>query len=409
MHHNISSNAYDMYLSMTVTRADGSDKGWTAVGTGPSMTGSLMVIVYGEPLSGESPIVSIRTTNGHHQPKLITKEDAGCADIRLLQTRWEPVQDPLSKSSAYIAKVVLVCYSCHLWPGSPIEATATSHPWIWAWNEDQQFSVFAYDAHLRMHKHHAGNGGWGRFYADMSRSINNARKLPSVPSIQPRVRTLGTSDTPMSLHGAWDAVRSRPMVHSHGILMGLAFLLLFPGGVFMIRVPSSQSFRWHSILQLAASACAFAGGTLGLIMTRGKFASLHQIEGLLILMAVGVQGVLGWAHHLVFLRLKRRTWISHTHIWTGRIILLLGWTNMVSGMAQQGFGMLWMVLVSGIVLGELTGLSLWVWVCNKRKSSVSPPPAEVGYTTFALGEDEDDTCSDAKSDKDEENDPLVTP
>ncbi|KGO69682.1 Cellobiose dehydrogenase, cytochrome [Penicillium italicum] len=397
-----------MYLSITVTRPRGSDKGWTAIGTGPTMAGSLMIIVYGDPLSGESPIVSIRTTNEHHQPKLLNREDVGGADLRLLQTQWQPVTDSLSKPQTYRAKVALVCYSCHLWPGSPISTTATSMPWIWAWNEDQQFSVFSYDAHLKMHKHHAGNGGWGRFYVDMSRSINHARILPSVPSINPGVRTLGTSDTPRNLSGALVAFRSRGLVHLHGVLMGLAFLVLFPWGVFMIRSQKSHAFQWHSILQLVASICAICGGVLGTVMTGGKFRSWHQAAGLVLLLALGLQGVLGWTHHVVFVRTKRQTWISYAHIWTGRAIMVVAWSNIIGGMRQQGFGPIWIALVSGIIVGQIIGLAFWVRARNTSKVAAALMTKEGAeeYSAFAIAGDEDEEGSDQDEGGSNRRDPI---
>lgn len=84
-YNNVSSNDYDMYMSMHVTRS--SALGWTALGTGSMMAGSLMFIVYGDPFSTghEALTVSIRTTDGHNQPRVLTQADTGGADIRLLQ------------------------------------------------------------------------------------------------------------------------------------------------------------------------------------------------------------------------------------------------------------------------------------------------------------------------------------
>src|ERR1700761_3613182 len=64
MYQNASTDSHDMYLTFTFRRQEGHALGWTAVGPGTIMQGSIMFIVYGDPLSHESPIVSIRTTAG---------------------------------------------------------------------------------------------------------------------------------------------------------------------------------------------------------------------------------------------------------------------------------------------------------------------------------------------------------
>src|SRR2546421_2297248 len=51
MHRNLSSNSHDLYLTITHTRHNGSALGWTAIGPGSVMAGTLMFIIYGDPLS----------------------------------------------------------------------------------------------------------------------------------------------------------------------------------------------------------------------------------------------------------------------------------------------------------------------------------------------------------------------
>ncbi|KAE8356401.1 hypothetical protein BDV28DRAFT_127250 [Aspergillus coremiiformis] len=414
MHKNQSSEAYDMYLSMTITR--GSDLGWTAIGTGSRMAGSLMTIVYGDPLSKEPPIVSIRTATGHHQPKPISSEEAGGAEIRLLQAKWRTVdeEDALaavsSSSPIHLAEVALVCYSCNLWPvtgkgGHPITPMATSLPWIWAWNEDQQISELTDDVHLNAHKHRAGNGGWGTFYVDMARSLNPADSIPSVPLIHTGVRTLGTSDTPLNGGATFTWFHHHTVAQIHGFLMGIAFLCLFPLGVLAMRSQSSKSFKYHWIIQLVASLCTGLGAILGILMSWGSFNSPHQVAGLLVSLTLGCQAFLGWRHHVIFLRVRHRTWISHAHIWTGRLIMVVGWVNFITGMLLVGISQGWTLLVAAIIVVEIVGLTFWVWACNRRnlrkaEESDMPWRSEGEGEYFAVGEDEEDTEMNEVGDND---------
>jgi Cytochrome domain of cellobiose dehydrogenase len=396
MHQNLSTNTHDLYLTMTLTRS--SPLGWTAIGAGNVMKGSLMFIVYGDPNSSESPIVSIRTSEGHHQPKLISKADAGGADIRVLRADWVPSTEGFTPSNPlYVAKISLVCYSCHLWPGTEISATSRSQPWIWAWNSRQDIPVYSYDAHLDMHKHHAGNGGWGNFYVDMARSINTAKSAPSLPPIRPQTATLGASDLPLDREGMLNWIISEPKVRAHGFIMTVVFLALFPLGTFAMRSRSAKSFKYHWVIQLTASILAVIGIFNGLLIDPVIW-TVHQAVGITLVVALGAQGILGWRHHVGFVKDRRRTWISHAHVWLGRSIIVAGWSNIVTGMRLGGYSHTAVMAVAGLMVLEFVGLTFWICAANRksrRKMSQNARAINPGWNKelqyFAVGDmDSDD-------------------
>ena len=398
MYQNASTNAHDMFLTMTLRRHKGSALGWTAIGPGTVMKGSLMFIVYGDPLSQEEPIVSIRTATGHHQPTLLMKSDlAEGMDLRVIRSSWlpddSPHQDPMNPS--YIARISLVCYSCHLWSGTDISAQSKSQPWIWAWNAKQKFDVFSFDAHLLMHKHHAGAGGWGNFYLDMSRSISTAHFPPSLPPIRPTVATLGASDKPMSFSGSVVNMTLGPGSYFHGLVLATAFLLLFPAGIIGLRAGSPKSFSYHWIIQICASILLLLGLGLGLLKSR-KFNTIHQGVGIALASFIGLQGLLGWWHHRRFIRLHRRTWVSHVHIWLGRLVMVAGWGNIVSGLLLRGYKIATVLIAIIIVCLQAVGLSGWVFWVQRRRANYTPKPS------WAKAADDDDSL--ALSTSDDEND-----
>lgn len=411
MYQNASTNAHDMFLTMTLHRHKGSALGWTAIGPGPVMKGSLMFIVYGDPQSHEEPIVSIRTATGHHQPTLLMKSDmANGMDLRVIRSSWLPDgihdQDPTNPSS-YIARISLVCYSCNLWSGTDISAQSKSQPWIWAWNAKQKFDVFSFDAHLKMHKHHAGAGGWGNFYLDMSRSISTAQFPPSLPPIRPKVATLGASDTPMSLSGSVAKMTTGPGSYLHGLVLATAFLLLFPAGVIGLRVGSPKSFTYHWGIQLCASILLLLGLGLGLLKDR-KFNSTHQWVGIALASSIGIQGLLGWWHHRRFVRLHRRTWVSHVHIWLGRLVMVAGWGNVVSGLLLRGYkkNSAIVIIVIIIVCMQAVGLSGWTYRVQRNRTEYEPKPswAKAEDDSFALSTSDDEIDDDDDDEaKDEVN------
>ncbi|KAK6846225.1 iron reductase domain protein [Apiospora arundinis] len=374
---NASANAYDLFMRLQITKSSG--VGWTAVGTGPAMDGSLMFIAYGDPRSGNDPVLSVRSGDQHHAPMLVSpkttsisttasKNDGFIPEVRLIWSKWVPGRLP----GTFAAEYVLICYACSRWPGTPIEATSSSLPWIWAWNNKQTMKSYAADAKLQMHAHHAGNGGWGVFYVDMARSLSQERHLPSVPPLRFHLETFGTSDAPMTASNIVTALRARPLAWAHGMLLGIAFLVLFPFGTFMIRSGSSNGFKNHWTIQLLASILALTGIIIGLVMHRGQsLAAPHQLGGVAIALALVVQSFLGWQHHVQFVKYKRRTTWSFLHIWLGRLIVPLGWVNMALGLTVAGHGYGGGIAIGVVALMEILALCVWLLVVRRyrRRSS----------------------------------------
>ncbi|KAH0541628.1 hypothetical protein FGG08_003918 [Glutinoglossum americanum] len=380
------------------------------------MKGALMFIIYGDPSSEGNPTISIRTATGHKQPEPITASDAGGADIRVLRSSWIPSSEgPTLGDQTFVATVSLICYSCHLWPGTQITAASNSMPWMWAWNEKQDIPMYSDDIHLDMHRHHAGAGGWGNFYVDMARSVNTARIAPSLPPIRPNVAAIGVSESPGSLlagKGALEWIAHDPTLHLHGLIMGMAFLLLFPAGVVAMRSGSAKSFKYHWIIQLAASVFTGLGVIAGLLLGQG-INTTHQGVGIAIAASLGLQGVLGWRHHVVFLRIKRRTWISHAHVWLGRLVMAAGWTNLVTGMLLRGYPGACVIVMVIVVCVEMLGLTFWVWWAYRRSAPQMPSGQrsvwrkEENY--FAVGDldDEGDDDSELNTVTDETMEPMI--
>ena len=391
---NASTGAHDVSLTFTHTRPRRSTSGWTAVGSGDSMTGSLMFILYGDPTSGERPIVSIRTATGHHQPTLLTRDQLGGGDLRVLRSDWVLGTTADTKASHFTTAIVsLICYSCPLWPGQgKLSATTTSQPWIWAWNKDQAFDVYSYDAHLRMHAHHVGNGGWGRFYVNMAQADQSAgasaKHMPSVPVIRPGVAMLGTSEQPGALSGFTGLTAgASPALRWHAGLMALAFLALFPAGVVAMRSGARWAFTVHWILQGVASAAVGGGMVAGLALQR-EINTTHQVLGLVISGILGLQALLGWKHHVDYVRIQRRTWISHLHIWTGRSVMLGAQANLLLGLLLHGVVGLQVGFVAGFMVLESSLLAVWV----RRRAKLAKAASQAARYE-ALESDDDDAES----------------
>lgn len=57
------------------------------------------------------------------------------------------------------------------------------------------------------------------------------------------------------------------------------------------------------------------------------FQQTHTILGTVVVCLLAIQPALGYAHHRHFLKHQRRALVSHTHIWYGRALMLLGVIN----------------------------------------------------------------------------------
>ncbi|KAI1090658.1 iron reductase domain protein [Rostrohypoxylon terebratum] len=380
-HYNASTSAHDIFLTMSVTRPHDTALGWTAIGLGEVMEGALMFIVYGDPLTSDEPIISIRKSIGHTQPLLITNEDVqDGAELRLLRADWqESPSDPRTVSSV----ASIICHSCHLFPGTKISTTSNSQPWLWAWNNKQKFEDFSYNTHLDMHAHHQSAG----VSESPSRSAAYGHSLPT--------------------HNL--------MLHAHGIIMSIAFLFIFPLGVIAMRSGRLKAFKYHWAIQLIASVFTIAGALPALVLDY-KIRHFHQVFGIILVACLDLQGILGWRHHMIFLRLRRRTWLSYSHMYLGRFVMLGGWTNLIAGITLRGYSHLTIGIMGFVVGLEAVGLIAWlVWkrmqaARNEKLNTDEPKDDLVNY--FALNdvddeEDEEDDTSSSATLRDEESKPMM--
>lgn len=55
----------------------------------------------------------------------------------------------------------------------------------------------------------------------------------------------------------------------------------------------------------------------------------HQIIGILAVVALFIQALLGYQHHRNYKKTGQRTVVSHFHLWIGRAVIVLGILNAV--------------------------------------------------------------------------------
>ncbi|KAI1198743.1 hypothetical protein F5X97DRAFT_342442 [Nemania serpens] len=173
---------------------------------------------------------------------------------------------------------------------------------------------------------------------------------------------------------------------SHGLLASLAFAFFFPVGAIVIRVAGGRyALLAHGVVQLIAYALYIAAAGIGLYLVTmipaasssfsgsgrrlsgSLSANAHPILGIVILVALLSQPLWGVLHHRRFRRLKCRTWVSHVHIWVGRLGITLGIVNGGLGLALADEAgpaadaftgvavVMWTLWVLAVVVGEYRG------------------------------------------------------
>ncbi|KAL2824125.1 hypothetical protein BDW59DRAFT_88444 [Aspergillus cavernicola] len=123
---------------------------------------------------------------------------------------------------------------------------------------------------------------------------------------------------------------------AHGIVMGVAFGIIFPLGAILLRVIRSKfGVHAHAACQLLGYALMIAGLATGIRI--GKILDRlhnngHTILGTVIVVFLLVQPIAGFWHHYRFKKTQSTGIWTHIHIWVGRIFLLLGIINGGTGL-----------------------------------------------------------------------------
>jgi RP/EB family microtubule-associated protein len=173
------------------------------------------------------------------------------------------------------------------------------------------------------------------------------------------------------------------MTAAHGAIAAVTFLVLFPAGSFVLRIPG-LGIWFHAAIQIFSYCCFITAAGIGIYLANMEaiLSNYHPIVGIIVLGLLTFQPLWGVLHHLGFKSKQRRTGISYVHIWLGRIAVILGMINgrlgiritgigNVAGEVTKGYTIAYMIVVAvmgtlfiaSAVYGELRG--------SRRKSTAS--------------------------------------
>lgn len=334
------------------------------MGIGEGMDNALMFVVY--PGGEEGRVtVSVRTTKYHHPPQTTETE----AEIHVTKA-W------IDETGLHNAQIV--CYNCESWnlPGSNLSVTSTSQPWIWATNWQQQ--THSDDVHMKLKWHNDR----GRATLNMAASYSDAgdvvaqvstQRISMEPSVDEPgpvpggAATTGTDEHEHESEGDHPPKKHHKhnifgLVSIHGFLLALGFFAL-TFGVLGIRSGMAIAFKLHWLIQIVAGSAIVLGCLMGIYLSYkhgGHFNSYHQWIGLSILPSMVIQGLLGYLHHVNYVKYGRRTAVSHYHLWIGRAALLIGNANVGFGLTLAGSESLkWFIWYAGVIIQLSVLLPMW--------------------------------------------------
>ncbi|KAF3940092.1 hypothetical protein ABW19_dt0203289 [Dactylella cylindrospora] len=305
----------DGYMLIRVTGA--AAKGWTAVGIGDRMAGSLMFIIHPGTASANvtvSPRLSTGQVAPHYYPQTDVSilEGSGIVDGQIT--------------------ALFTCSNCKRWAGGTLDVTSHSASWIWAQNPDQHLESSALQEDIQQH-----NGdSYGVFTLDMTVAVVDDPDPPAPIPLNPTASgSLYTVPNELMK-------KKKNYIIAHAVILSITFVIMFPlGGIFirLLRHTIRQTVYVHIFLQVTSFCLSIVGLATGIMASstlESHFLYSHQFIGIVVMVLLFLQIILGASHHMVFRAKRKRTWLSYAHIWVGRTAIIMGIVNGGLGLPLAG-------------------------------------------------------------------------
>ena len=251
-------------------------------------------------------------------------------------------------SSEGVMTANIRCDSCITWDGGSMSPTNGNSNWIWSIKQGSALDSTDISAQIRQHD------AYGAFTFDLPAGTSSDSSNPFVqaaavtqsagPSEPSSPGDSEASSGESSSRSSGSSSRGQSNTDqirkSHGTIMAVVFLFLFPIGALMIYLPVSRKVPYiHAPIQVVSTCLLIVGMILGVILGVRivEYDGYHQIIGYIVVSSLLLfQPALGLIQHLRHRKLGKITVFGHIHRWLGRILILLGIINGGLGLHVSG-------------------------------------------------------------------------
>jgi len=337
---------------------------WVALAQGTMMSNANMFLMYSS-ADGNNITLSARTTTGHNMP---THDDT--ARYTLL--------DGSGVSNGKMTANVR-CDNCDKWSTGSMNLKGGSSDWMYAYLPGAPINSDDTNAMIQQHAQKSS------FQWDLSKATGGSEPNPFTAAASTTTSsTSNASGWQMLSSYVQDAFRS-----AHGALASIAFLVIFPFGAMLVRLANFRGVVWtHGGLQIFGLVVFIAAAGLGIFMADGQnyLSEPHAVIGLLLLGVFCLMPFFGALHHKFYQQVRERTWVSYTHIFTGRAGVILGMVNGGLGLsladADNGYiigysvvaGVVGIAYIAVVIFGEIKrGRNVQVVEVGRESRLMSEP------------------------------------
>lgn len=311
---NVVDNA-DMYFHLSGPSA----YSWLAVGIGEEMDNALMLIVHKGDSDRDSLTLSPRVAfDGTSEPTYYPA-------IRCEQLAAQSGQRSDDQGADGSVSINAVCHNASAWDGGSLDLRSSSQSFMFAFGPKHDLRSDSLLAPLLRHEQ------YGNFEMDMTKATSTAGSGGSVPAPD---APDGTYVQANAFHADDVASDGDKTSIIHGVVMCVAYILLYPLGALLLRLVKRVPVRVHWICQSVASVLVVVGFGLGIAASQEynrsrDYDDPHQIIGIVLLVALVVQLALGAVHHVIFKwkSKSKKTVLSRFHLVIGPLIILLAMVN----------------------------------------------------------------------------------
>lgn len=299
---------------------------WMGVGFGAQMKDAFMLIAYPS-ANGTGLTLSPRLARRHAEPEF----QEHVVVEKIFSDAYAPAANSVQQG---IMIAHGVCRNCTSWATGALDLDSKSQPFIYALGADpgKGEALESDDPATGLRRH----SFYGHFEGDMTYAVSSPEHARVPPPNDPGGSPSGVADTNFAYAFASEAFDTHedsewaPVLH--GVLMSLAFVLVFPLGALLMRLLRRMGFLYHAGVQAFGIALVIIGLAAGVYVSKQyvrsrSFGSAHQAIGLLVFAALFVQAGLGLVQHRVFRRTKQETPMGVVHRLLGPGIIVLAIVN----------------------------------------------------------------------------------